>query len=177
MQMFDIKQTIHFSAMYSAELTSQSSECLRGQTGCVICTAIEHSKGISRMTQYVVGVNAPPPDKPTCKERGECLTGERHGRVGCRNCLHAEIWAIVNASTVGMQLHGTTCYTVLKPCLDCAVALACAGVKDVYFLRTNEGIPNELADIVSNLNLIQMDEAEYKVWKKFNCDGASQPIE
>lgn len=53
---------------------------------------------------------------------------------------HAERNAIYNAASTGTPLEGTTLFTTLPPCSDCARAIIQSGIKKVVTTRT---VPNE----------------------------------
>ncbi len=66
------------------------------------------------------------PGQPHCDEVG-CLIVDNH----CVRTNHAEINALVQATTHGVNIMGTTAYITNMSCTNCAKALIAAGIKRV----------------------------------------------
>jgi dCMP deaminase len=72
------------------------------------------------------GYNGSLPGQPHCDDVG-CLIVDNH----CVRTNHAEINALVQATTHGVNIKGATAYVTNMPCTTCAKALIAAGVKRV----------------------------------------------
>lgn len=57
---------------------------------------------------------------------------------------HAERNAIFNAAAEGVSLRGTTIYTSLMPCCDCARAIIQSGIRRVVTFEPTEGYRSDL---------------------------------
>ena len=83
------------------------------------------------------GYNGPPKGEPHCEEVGcqkEDALGKRlpAGSGLCRGA-HAEMNAIANASTEGVNLSDTQVYCTFSPCFDCAKVLVNLGIKGFFY--------------------------------------------
>lgn len=107
------RQTLH---MKTARLWARRSLCLKDNraVGCVITT--EDMKQILSF-----GYNGPP------QQLGNHACTGVMGRCGC---LHAEINALLK---VDGNLPNKVMFVTMEPCIDCATAIAQAGVKTVYY--------------------------------------------
>jgi dCMP deaminase len=103
-----------------AKTLSRRATCPRRSVGCVIVD--EYNSIITE------GYNGSPSGMPHCKDVG-CLIEGGH----CVRAVHAEINAIAAAARRGASLKGARAYCTLLPCIQCAQALAVAGVIVVYF--------------------------------------------
>ena len=72
------------------------------------------------------GYNGSLPGQPHCDEAG-CLIVDNH----CVRTNHAEINALVQATTHGINIKGATAYITNMSCTTCAKALIAAGIKRV----------------------------------------------
>ena len=117
--------------MELAERISKSSECRRKQTGAVIVRT-----GLSR---HIWGYNHLPADT----EEGFCNNCPREGKQpgqwnGECPVIHAEKAVIINAARLGFQTDWATMYCTYKPCLDCSVLIAEAGIRKVIYRDEHE---------------------------------------
>jgi dCMP deaminase len=125
------------------EVASRST-CLRRSVGAVLV----RDKRI-----LATGYNGAPRGLPHCEEAG-CLrernnipSGERHEL--CRG-LHAEMNAIIQAATYGIEARASTLYTTTFPCSLCAKILINAGVDRIV-------AQDDYADALSKELLLQAD--------------------
>jgi len=100
--------------------------CDRGKSGCVI---VKDKRIIC--TGYV----GSPPGFPHCDEAGH-LMKKMIGEDGkesmhCMRTLHAEQNAIIQAAKYGTPIDGTTIYTTMEPCRNCAMMILACGIKRV----------------------------------------------
>lgn len=107
---------------------AQRSTCLRRQVGAILVL----DKRI-----LATGYNGAPKGMVHCTEIG-CLReklgippGERQEL--CRG-LHAEMNALLQAASYGIQIHGATLYTTNHPCVMCAKMLINCGVRRIVTL-------------------------------------------
>lgn len=106
--------------MEIAHVVSKRGTCLRAQVGAVIARS-----GRIISTGYV----GAPAGLPDCLTVG-CDIGNHKG---CTRTVHAEINAVAFAARHGIATEGSTLYTVLGPCYDCAKAIINAGIERVVY--------------------------------------------
>ena len=122
--------------LHIAEEVATRSTCLRRHVGAVLV----RDKRI-----LTTGYNGVPRGLVHCTERG-CLreergipSGERHEL--CRG-LHAEMNALLQAASHGVNIAGSTIYVTVHPCSLCVKMLANAGVERIV---TTTDYPDALA--------------------------------
>ena len=122
--------------MNIAREVARRSTCLRRQLGAIL---------VKDKRILATGYNGAPSNLPHCDEVG-CLrqqqgipSGQRHEL--CRG-LHAEMNALLQAATYGIEARGATLYCTAQPCSLCAKMLINTGVQRVVI--TGE-YPDELA--------------------------------
>lgn len=102
-------------------IIAQRSTCLRLHTACVIVDN-DH-------TILSTGYNGSIRGLAHCTDEG-CIVIDNH----CKRAIHAELNAILNCARIGSApLAGATAYVLHEPCMDCARALAQAGIKEVRY--------------------------------------------
>ena len=101
---------------------SKRATCLRRQVGAIL---------VNEKRMLSTGYNGAPSGIVHCSKR-RCLreahgvpSGERHEL--CRG-LHAEMNAIIQAATYGVNINGSTLYSTTFPCSLCAKMLINAGI-------------------------------------------------
>lgn len=97
-----------------AMLASERSTCPRMHCGCVL---------VKDKFVLATGYNGSLPHLPHCEEVG-CLIVDNH----CVRTNHAEINALVQATTHGVNIKGSTAYITNMSCTTCAKALIAAGI-------------------------------------------------
>lgn len=100
-----------------AMLASERSTCPRMHVGCVL---------VKDKFVLATGYNGSLPGLPHCDDVG-CLIVDNH----CVRTNHAEINALTQAATHGVNLKGSTAYITNMSCTTCAKALIAAGIKRV----------------------------------------------
>ncbi|MCG6912572.1 cytidine/deoxycytidylate deaminase family protein [bacterium BMS3Abin03] len=100
-----------------AMLASERATCPRMHVGCVL---------VKDKFVLATGYNGSLPGQPHCDEAG-CLIVDNH----CVRTNHAEINALVQATTHGINIKGATAYITNMSCTTCAKALIAAGIKRV----------------------------------------------
>jgi len=100
-----------------AMLASERATCPRMHVGCVL---------VKNKFVLATGYNGSLPGQPHCDDVG-CLIIDNH----CVRTNHAEINALVQATTHGVNIKGTTAYITNMSCTNCAKALIAAGIKRV----------------------------------------------
>ena len=100
-----------------AMLASERATCPRMHVGCVL---------VKDKFVLATGYNGSLPGQPHCDEVG-CLIVDNH----CVRTNHAEINALVQATTHGVNIKGATAYITNMSCTTCAKALIAAGIKRV----------------------------------------------
>ncbi|WP_455363559.1 deoxycytidylate deaminase [[Eubacterium] cellulosolvens] len=101
-----------------AALVAERSTCLRSQVGAVIA---REGRIIS------TGYNGTPSGMPHCTPT-DC--GPDHP---CTKTVHAEANAIAFAARYGIKVEGSTLYTQISPCNDCAKLIINSGIRRVVF--------------------------------------------
>lgn len=116
----DMRITRDQMLMEIANVVSKRGTCLRAAVGAVIAR-----DGRIISTGYV----GAPAGLPDCIAVG-CDIGNHKG---CTRTVHAEINAIAFAARHGIATEGSTLYSLLAPCYDCAKAIInCGIVRLVY---------------------------------------------
>jgi dCMP deaminase len=100
-----------------AMLASERATCPRMHCGCVL---------VKDRFVLATGYNGSLPGQPHCDDVG-CLIVDNH----CVRTNHAEINALVQATTHGVNIKGAIAYVTNMPCTTCAKALIAAGIKKV----------------------------------------------
>jgi len=100
-----------------AMLASERATCPRMHVGCVL---------VKEKFVLATGYNGSLPGKPHCEDVG-CLIVDNH----CVRTNHAEINALVQATTHGVNVKDATAYITNMSCTSCAKALIAAGIKRV----------------------------------------------
>jgi len=101
-----------------AMLVSERATCPRMHCGCVL---VKDKQILS------TGYNGSISGDEHCDEAG-CLVVENH----CVRTIHAEMNAILQCSSHGVNTKGSTAYVTNMPCTNCAKALIAAGIKEVF---------------------------------------------
>ena len=97
-----------------AMLASERATCPRMHCGSVL---------VKDRFVLATGYNGSLPGQPHCEDVG-CLIVDNH----CVRTNHAEINALVQATTHGVNIKGATAYVTNMPCTTCAKALIAAGI-------------------------------------------------
>lgn len=100
-----------------AMLVSERSTCPRMHCGCVL---VKDRQILS------TGYNGSIPGDDHCDDVG-CWVVDNH----CIRTIHAEMNAILQCSSYGVNTAGATAYVTNMPCTNCAKALVAAGIKEV----------------------------------------------
>ena len=100
-----------------AMLASERATCPRMHCGCVL---------VKDRFVLATGYNGSLPGQPHCYDVG-CLIVDNH----CVRTNHAEINALVQATTHGVNIKGSTGYITNMSCTNCAKALIAAGIERV----------------------------------------------
>lgn len=85
------------------------------------------------------GYNGPPKRELHCLEVG-CAKEDKDGKrlpvdSGLCRGAHAEMNALANASSEGINLSGSTVYCTFSPCYDCAKILVNLGIHEFIYSR------------------------------------------
>ena len=123
--------------MEITKLVATRSTCLRRQVGAIL---------VKDKRILATGYNGAPTGLKHCYDRGGCLrqkekipSGQRHEL--CR-AIHAEMNVLLQASSYGVNIKGSTLYATNQPCILCAKMLINAGVKDIII---SSGYPDPQA--------------------------------
>ncbi|NLH60344.1 MAG: dCMP deaminase [Ignavibacteriales bacterium] len=100
-----------------AMLVSERATCPRMHCGCVL---VRDRQILS------TGYNGSIPGDDHCEDAG-CLVVDNH----CVRTIHAEMNAILQCSSHGVNTKDSTAYVTNMPCTNCAKALIAAGIKEI----------------------------------------------
>jgi dCMP deaminase len=100
-----------------AMLVSERATCPRMHCGCVL---VKEKQILS------TGYNGSIPGDGHCEDIG-CMIVDKH----CVRTIHAEMNAILQCSSHGVNTAGATAYVTNMPCTNCSKALITAGIKEV----------------------------------------------
>ncbi|TSA27297.1 MAG: dCMP deaminase [Ignavibacteriales bacterium] len=100
-----------------AMLVSERATCPRMHCGCVL---VRDRQILS------TGYNGSIPGDGHCEDDG-CIIVDNH----CIRTIHAEMNAILQCSSHGINTQGSTAYITNMPCTNCAKALITAGIKEI----------------------------------------------
>lgn len=113
-----------------AELVSTMSTCARVSVGAVL---VRDRRVIS------TGYNGVPSGDQHCQEYFRDCHGpapfDEHAMFSQKRELHAEMNAILFAARHGVSVEGTTLYTTISPCDNCAKAILAAGITRVVYAK------------------------------------------
>lgn len=112
----------YFIAM--AKLAATRATCPRRRVGAVL---------VRQHRVLATGYNGSVRGAPHCDDIG-CLIVNQNGRDSCVRTVHAELNAILQCATNGVDTAGATLYCTDFPCVACAKALVQAGVERVVYL-------------------------------------------
>lgn len=109
------------------DLIGSRGTCDRGRSGSIIVS--------TGNTILATGYVGSPPGQPHCDEVGHMMntvinedgTQSQH----CVRTLHAEENAILQCAKDGIRLEGTTIYSKMVPCYNCAMRIVRVGIKRV----------------------------------------------
>jgi dCMP deaminase len=100
-----------------AMLVSERATCPRMHVGCVL---------VKDKQILATGYNGSIPGDGHCEDDG-CLIVDNH----CVRTNHAEINAITQCATHGVNTSGASAYVTNMPCTTCSKALIAAGIKEI----------------------------------------------
>lgn len=144
-----------------AELVSRRSTCDRLSVGSVL---------VQDDSPIAVGYNGAPRGMPHCEENnhghGWVLPGE-DGELGprkvdhCRNAVHSELNAVLNAASTGSKTEGAVLFSTHSPCPGCYGLLVNAKIAKIYY-RHQYGRRIEYDGPVEVIQLPQDPERDFK---------------
>jgi len=100
-----------------AMLVSERATCPRMHVGCVL---------VKDKQILATGYNGSIPGDAHCEDEG-CIIVDNH----CVRTNHAEINAITQCATHGVNTSGAKAYVTNMPCTTCSKALIAAGIKEI----------------------------------------------
>lgn len=132
-----------------AALVSERATCPRMHCGCVL---VKDKRILS------TGYNGSIPGGEHCEDAG-CQIVDNH----CIRTIHAEMNAILQCSIHGISVKGATAYVTNMPCLNCAKALATAGIEKIIIFTDYHDIHTEDFLIKAKVNLIRIDIPSFEI--------------
>lgn len=132
--------------MEITKLTSNRSNCIRKNVGCII---VKDTRILS------LGYNGTPRGITNCYEGGchRCNTVTKSGNsLDLCICLHAEENAILFLGT--SKTHNATLYTTLLPCIACTKKIIQSGISRVVYLDSyREELDNISLKLMRNIGI------------------------
>ncbi|MHC1737055.1 MAG: cytidine/deoxycytidylate deaminase family protein [Ignavibacteriaceae bacterium] len=131
-----------------AMLVSERATCPRMHCGCVL---VRDRQILS------TGYNGSIPGSEHCEDVG-CLVVDNH----CVRTIHAEMNAILQCSSHGVNTKDSIAYVTNMPCTNCAKALIAAGIKEiVIFSEYHDTMAEEFFEKAGRkLRRLEMPETE-----------------
>ncbi|MBU0561889.1 MAG: dCMP deaminase [Bacteroidetes bacterium] len=99
-------------------LVSERATCPRMHCGCVL---------VKDKQILATGYNGSIPGDDHCEDAG-CKVVDNH----CIRTIHAEMNAILQCSSHGVNTNGAMAYITNMPCTNCSKSLIAAGIKEIY---------------------------------------------
>lgn len=133
-----------------AMLVSERATCPRMHVGCVL---VKDKQILS------TGYNGSIPGDDHCDDVG-CLVVDNH----CVRTIHAEMNALLQCASHGVNTKGATAYVTNMPCTNCSKALIAAGIKEiVIFSKYHDTLAEDFFKRAGvNIKIIDMPEKEIK---------------
>lgn len=128
-----------------AELISERGTCTRAAVGAVLAR-----EGRIISTGYV----GAPSGTDHCTDRG-CEIGTHNG---CTRTVHAESNAIAFAARHGIATEGSTLYSTLAPCYDCAKLLINAGIERVVYKNNYRDLRGQQLFLQAGIGMFQLTD-------------------
>lgn len=127
--------------MKSAYAYAELSHCKRRQVGCVI---------VKDHTPIAIGYNGTPEGWDNCCEGSDGLT--------LPHVIHAEANAVGKlAANVGGG-RGASVFVTIVPCLSCAIQLASAKIKELYYAEEYRNLTEGVEHLRKNgITVIKLD--------------------
>lgn len=115
-----------------AEVIKKRSVCLFYQVGAVI------AKGSQLLS---MGYNGPPRGIDHCDQVGcaKIINGKVKKHQGLCRGAHAEMNAIANAASLGINISDADLFVTYRPCASCAKTIINAKIKKVFYLKDYDG--------------------------------------
>jgi dCMP deaminase len=125
-----------------AMLVSERATCPRMHCGCVL---VKDKRILS------TGYNGSIPGDVHCEDAG-CYIVDNH----CIRTIHAEMNAILQCSSHGINTQGATAYVTNMPCTNCAKALITAGIRQVVIFSDYHNTQAEEFFKVANVDIVRL---------------------
>jgi len=132
-----------------AMLASERATCPRMHCGCVL---------VKDRFVLATGYNGSLPGQPHCDDVG-CLIVDNH----CVRTNHAEINALVQATTHGVNIKGATAYITNMSCTTCAKALLAAGIVCVVVFSDYHDTLATKFFIDANVEIVKVEMPEKEI--------------
>lgn len=126
-----------------AMLVSERATCPRMHCGCVL---VKDKQILS------TGYNGSIPGDVHCEDVG-CYIVDNH----CIRTIHAEMNAILQCSSHGINTQGATAYVTNMPCTNCAKALITAGIKQVVIFSDYHNTQAEEFFKVAKVDIVRLE--------------------
>ena len=133
-----------------AMLVSERATCPRMHVGCVL---VKDKQILS------TGYNGSIPGDDHCDDAG-CIVVDNH----CVRTIHAEMNALLQCASHGVNTKGATAYITNMPCTNCSKSIIAAGIKEiVIFSNYHDTLADEFFKKAGvNIKIIDMPDKTIK---------------
>lgn len=140
-----------------AMLVSERSTCPRMHCGCVL---VKDKQILS------TGYNGSIPGDAHCEDEG-CMIVDNH----CVRTIHAEMNAILQCSSHGVNTNGAKAYVTNMPCTNCAKALIAAGIKQIIIFSDYHDTLAEEFFKIADVKIKRLEMPDLNI--EYDLDGYS----
>ena len=143
-----------------AMLVSERATCPRMHCGCVL---VKDKQILS------TGYNGSIPGDAHCEDDG-CMIEDSH----CIRTIHAEMNAILQCASHGVNTHGAAAYVTTMPCTNCAKSLIAAGIKEVVIFSDYKNSNAEEFFKIGGVELRRLPQPDNNI--EYNLDNFSSAV-
>lgn len=132
-----------------AMLVSERATCPRMHCGCVL---------VKDRQILATGYNGSIPGDAHCEDDG-CMVIDNH----CVRTIHAEINALLQCASHGVNTFGAKAYITNMPCTNCAKALIAAGISEIVIFSDYHDTLAEKFFKIAKLEVIRLKMPEITI--------------
>lgn len=132
-----------------AMLVSERATCPRMHCGCVL---------VKDRQILATGYNGSIPGDAHCEDDG-CMVIDNH----CVRTIHAEINALLQCASHGVNTFGAKAYITNMPCTNCAKALIAAGISEIVIFSDYHDTLAEKFFKIAKLDVVRLKMPEMTI--------------
>jgi len=132
-----------------AMLVSERATCPRMHCGCVL---------VKDRQILATGYNGSIPGDAHCEDDG-CMVIDNH----CVRTIHAEINALLQCASHGVNTFGAKAYVTNMPCTNCAKALIAAGISEIVIFSDYHDTLAEKFFKIAKVEVIRLKMPEMNI--------------